>query len=184
MWIRADGPYGKHKTDYRRFDVLLLVCGGIGITPMLGIPIVHPLNHIGLLKDAYLSQKGKESLVKKIYLVYSIREVAFASWFEEEFKAIQKKDGMPEFILSIHVTRWGRLDKLILCRSEDVPAPLIKGRPNLEAVFDKVIIENPNCSTLVYVCAPKKVLTTCWDLTSKKSKKGNRFHFIHEMFSL
>jgi hypothetical protein len=31
--VRVDGPYGKHDFNYRRFPVLVLAGGGIGITP-------------------------------------------------------------------------------------------------------------------------------------------------------
>jgi predicted ferric reductase len=33
--MRVDGPYGNQKLNYRRFPNLLLVAGGIGITPVL-----------------------------------------------------------------------------------------------------------------------------------------------------
>ena len=42
VWVRRDGPYGYNKFDYRRYGVLMLVGGGVGIAPI-----------IGLLKDIY-----------------------------------------------------------------------------------------------------------------------------------
>ena len=33
FWVRVDGPYGHLKLNYRRFPVLVLVGGGIGMTP-------------------------------------------------------------------------------------------------------------------------------------------------------
>ncbi len=35
-WIRIDGPYGVHNFDFRRYPVLVLVGGGVGITPVIG----------------------------------------------------------------------------------------------------------------------------------------------------
>ena len=40
--IRRDGLYGSLQFDYRRYGVLMLVAGGVGITPI-----------IGMLKDIY-----------------------------------------------------------------------------------------------------------------------------------
>ncbi len=37
LWIRVDGPYGDLNMNYRRYPVLLLVSGGIGVTPAMGI---------------------------------------------------------------------------------------------------------------------------------------------------
>lgn len=37
LWVRVDGPYGNQRINYRRFPVLLLISGGIGITPCIGI---------------------------------------------------------------------------------------------------------------------------------------------------
>jgi predicted ferric reductase len=33
----VDGPYGNMNVNYQRFPVLLLIAGGIGITPIIGI---------------------------------------------------------------------------------------------------------------------------------------------------
>ena len=42
MWLRRDGPYGHTTFNYRRYGVLMLVGGGVGIAPI-----------IGMLKDIY-----------------------------------------------------------------------------------------------------------------------------------
>jgi hypothetical protein len=35
LWIRADGPYGKFTIDYHHYDTVLLVGGGVGVTPCI-----------------------------------------------------------------------------------------------------------------------------------------------------
>ena len=37
MLIRVDGPYGNLDFNYRRFPIFVLVAGGIGVTPLMGI---------------------------------------------------------------------------------------------------------------------------------------------------
>ena len=37
MIIRVDGPYGNHRLNYRRYPVLTLIAGGIGITPIVAL---------------------------------------------------------------------------------------------------------------------------------------------------
>ena len=36
-WIRIDGPYGKQDFNFRRYPVVFLCGGGVGITPVMGM---------------------------------------------------------------------------------------------------------------------------------------------------
>ena len=49
--IRRDGPYGSLQFDYRRYGVLMLVAGGVGITPI-----------IGMLKDTFTAGTTKRTV--------------------------------------------------------------------------------------------------------------------------
>merc|ERR1719197_177592 len=35
LWCRVDGPYGKFRFDHRRYEYVMLVGGGIGVTPCI-----------------------------------------------------------------------------------------------------------------------------------------------------
>lgn len=37
LWIRIDGPYGGFSLSYERYPVNVLVCGGVGATPMISL---------------------------------------------------------------------------------------------------------------------------------------------------
>lgn len=43
-WIRSDGPYGYLGFNYRRYGVLFLVGGGIGVTPVVSLLKVRVLS--------------------------------------------------------------------------------------------------------------------------------------------
>jgi hypothetical protein len=42
LWLRVDGPYGKFSLNHNRYPVVVLVAGGVGVTPS-----------IACLKDVY-----------------------------------------------------------------------------------------------------------------------------------
>lgn len=54
IYVRYDGPYGNLSLNYHRFTHVLLVVGGIGITPVVGI-----------LKHIFLRQEAGRSLIQK-----------------------------------------------------------------------------------------------------------------------
>ncbi|KAJ0106605.1 hypothetical protein Patl1_18122 [Pistacia atlantica] len=61
--IAIEGPYGPASMDFLRYDSLLLVAGGIGITPFLSI-----------LQEIYSAQNSsKYKLPSKIQLIYAVK---------------------------------------------------------------------------------------------------------------
>lgn len=41
LWVRADGPYGQLQIPIKEYRVLVLLAGGIGVTPMMSILRFH-----------------------------------------------------------------------------------------------------------------------------------------------
>jgi respiratory burst oxidase len=59
-WIRCDGPYGYLNFDYRRYGVLLMAGGGIGVTPVMS-----------LLGDIYSENRSSEPhCIKRVCAVW------------------------------------------------------------------------------------------------------------------
>jgi len=170
MWIRTDGPYGNHRINYRRFPVLILGAGGVGITPIIGI-----------LKDCYrtgdIDPKAKPHrfLVEKVFLVWAIQKMEQYWWFSDELNAFweaSQQPGMPTLELFIYVTRpQGQLDSYFF-----------SGRPKFEGLFDRVVKEHPQKVSTVFACGPRQMISKMWDAVSKRKLSGHTFHFHHETF--
>ncbi|KAM3319162.1 ferric reduction oxidase 8, mitochondrial [Capsicum chacoense] len=60
--VATEGPYGPSSMDFLRYDSLLLVAGGIGVTPFLSI-----------LQEIASTRSNKNVLPLKIQLVYTIK---------------------------------------------------------------------------------------------------------------
>lgn len=91
-----DGPYGRTGLYYER-STLLMICGGIGITPMHSL--IRDLSARALRPDSY----GKLGNIKKVRLVWVVRDMsmihAFASTFYPLIRASQRTNGLFELTL-------------------------------------------------------------------------------------
>jgi NAD(P)H-flavin reductase len=81
MWIRVDGPYGNLNFNYRRFPAVILVSGGIGVTPVMGI-----------LKDIYrtgqVERKARRSAIEDVHFVWTVPSADQYGWFDEDVKEL------------------------------------------------------------------------------------------------
>eukprot|EP01114_Cavostelium_apophysatum_P023357 TRINITY_DN876_c0_g1_i1.p1 TRINITY_DN876_c0_g1~~TRINITY_DN876_c0_g1_i1.p1 ORF type:complete len:1084 (-),score=247.29 TRINITY_DN876_c0_g1_i1:17-3268(-) len=172
LWIRVDGPYGNLNMNYRRFPVLALFSGGIGFTPVLGI-----------LKDIYRTgQHSQEDIlhpprhcIEHVYVIWTIQGLDQYAWFQSEFEELQaasKNPNRPKLHLMIYVTR----------SEAELGEGFIKGRPKFDQLFDNFVKDHPTKATSVFVCGPGIMVQNIWDISTRKSRKGHRFHFHHETF--
>lgn len=78
--IRVGGPYGCLSVDLEDYDRLLLVGGGVGVTPL-----TSTLAHIGRAVE-----QGKLKRLESVQLVWVVRSASTLSWFEEMLLEIQE----------------------------------------------------------------------------------------------
>lgn len=173
MWIRTDGPYGNHKINYRRFPILVLAAGGIGVTPT-----------IGMLKDVFrfgdLDPRSKarhKSVIEKVYFIWVVQNMEQFGWFSEEIKwcleASKKGNGLPDLEVQIYVTK----------SEGELQGFFIKGRPDMFNIFSKIVADYPERPSTVFTCGPRKLVNNCWDATTaQRQNNGASIHFHHETF--
>ena len=170
-WIRFDGPYGCQDFNYRRYPVLLLVGGGIGITPILG-----------MLKDIYKvgnysksdSRNIKPHCMQGVYVTWVMSYSAdIASFLDDldECSARSKLSQFPPLVVRLYITR-----------DKDLPAPLIAGRPDFTSILKTITDQHPDKSVLTFACGPGKMITELWDECRSQSSERRRIDFQHEVF--
>jgi len=69
--VLVDGPYGRLLIDLQRYHQLVLVAGGIGLTPLTSV----------LLYISHCIRKGMMTSLKSITLVWALRDVALLEGF-------------------------------------------------------------------------------------------------------
>lgn len=175
--IRCDGPYGDLSFNYRRYGNLLLVAGGIGITPIISV-----------LKDIFGEDESSKRnnprhCVKHVTLIWIMPRVSEASLFLEllnKFHLKSLEDPLaPALTMSIHITR----------EEEKCENPqIVYSKPDFDNVMHQCVdnMSEFSQSILVYACGPGSMINQLWDVTMKKPMKKHdkriRVDFYHESF--
>jgi dual oxidase len=80
--VFLDGPYGEGHQDWYRYEVAILVGGGIGVTPFASI-----------LKDLAHRSRNKEKLIcKKVYFLWITRTQRQFEWLTDIIREVEEND--------------------------------------------------------------------------------------------
>jgi predicted ferric reductase len=173
--IRVDGPYGTLPFNYHRYGSILLVGGGIGITPIMGI-----LDDIyGRVGNGRMKKRAPSHCIKNVSVVWIMPHAADATLFSDLLDSYHLKSLVdplvPDLELSIYVTRD---DGTLAGKS------ITYAKPQFNIVLGE-LVENKHeslTSILVYACGPGRMVNQLWDESMKKRSKKLRVDFYHENF--
>ena len=176
--IRFEGPYGLHNFNYRRFPILFMSGGGIGITPIIGIlkdiydiNTTNEINEINEINEKDKKDKKLKHHNNIINVIWIIPFMENSKWFMDELQICMDKSLLPcypSLNLSIHVTK----------ENKEYMYPFIYGRPNFNLIFENL----PNIPILAFACGPSKMVEGVQNQSLEMTKKGFRVDFYHEVF--
>ncbi|KAF7986117.1 hypothetical protein HWV62_41557 [Athelia sp. TMB] len=184
--VMVDGPFGSASEDFDKFETILLVGAGIGVTPFASIlkSIWYRMNNFNNAKPTRLS---------KVYFTWVIRDFGVAEWFHSLLHAIEEKDVENRIEINIYLTAKIKEDDMNNIYVQDVGAekdaitslraPTHFGRPNWDRVFSSIVEKHPETDVGVMFCGPAVLSKTLHQKSNQWSNpKGTRFFFGKENF--
>jgi len=184
--VMVDGPFGSASEDFFKYETVLLVGAGIGVTPFASIlkSIWYRMNNFNNSKPTRLS---------KVYFTWVIRDFGVAEWFHSLLHAIEEQDTQNRIEINIYLTAKIKEDDMNNIIVQDVGAekdaitslraPTHFGRPNWDRVFGSIVEKHPQTDVGVMFCGPAALSKTLHQKSNQFSDpKGTRFFFGKENF--
>ncbi|XP_078316138.1 dual oxidase 2-like [Crassostrea virginica] len=189
--VYVDGPYGEGHQDWYRYEVAVLVGGGIGVTPFASI-----------LKDIVHKSKIADLRFpcKKVYFLWVTRTQKQFEWMTDIIREVESVDSNQFMDTHIFVTQFKekfdlRTTMLYICERHfqkvagkslftGLSAVTHFGRPNFRDFLKSVKYEHPNVRTFgVFSCGPPN-MTNNLDgaCTNLNKQEGATFNHHFENF--
>ncbi|GLB39986.1 putative NADPH oxidase [Lyophyllum shimeji] len=184
--VMVDGPFGSASEDFFKYETVLLVGAGIGVTPFASIlkTIWYRMNNF---------KSSKATRLSKVYFTWVIRDFGTAEWFHSLLHAIEEQDTQNRIEINIYLTAKIKEDDMNNIIVQDVGAekdaitslraPTHFGRPNWDRVFGSLVEKHPETDVGVFFCGPAALSKTLHQMSNRYSQpKGTRFFFGKENF--
>ena len=175
--MRVDGPYGNYHLNYLRYSHIVLVSGGIGVTPATAM-VAEIYRCRGDFTNA---SPLPPNVVTSVHFVWVIRDLSTVELFLKmlsDAKEVSHRKNKPQLFVSIYVTQKPEGDSKLAATS----SPFIKyGRP----VWKDILAEVPSTTNagIMFACGPSKLVTESSEIIFSHSRANNqRWDFHHEVF--
>uniref|UniRef100_G3TTY1 NAD(P)H oxidase (H2O2-forming) n=1 Tax=Loxodonta africana TaxID=9785 RepID=G3TTY1_LOXAF len=183
--LYLDGPFGEGHQEWHKFEVSVLVGGGIGVTPFASI-----------LKDlVFKSSVSCQVFCKKIYFIWVTRTQRQFEWLADIIREVEENDHQDLVSVHIYITQLAekfdlRTTMLYICerhfqkvlnRSLFTGLRSIThfGRPPFEPFFNSLQEVHPQVQKIgVFSCGPPG-MTKNVEKACQLINKQDRTHFSH-----
>ncbi|KAH9458086.1 hypothetical protein Pst134EB_010389 [Puccinia striiformis f. sp. tritici] len=158
--VMVDGPFGSASEDVFKFEVVMLVGGGIGVTPFASVlkSIWYKLNFPSA------SKSGSPIRLQKVYFFWVCRDFDSFEWFKSLLSAIEEQDVDGRVELHTYITQKLKEDEINNIIVSDVGgqrdaitqlrSPTHYGRPNWDRIFNSVREKHTATDVGVFFCGP------------------------------
>ncbi|GFT66944.1 hypothetical protein NPIL_295941 [Nephila pilipes] len=183
--IYLDGPYGEGHQDWFRYDVSVLVGGGIGITPFASI-----------LKDIVFKSSLKHKIFcKKLYFIWVTRSQKQFEWMIDIIREVEDNDKNGLVDVHIFITQFYekfdlRTTMLYICERHfqrvcgrslftGLRSKTHFGRPDFQVFFNSLRSEHSDVSKIaVFSCGPP-LMTRSVQASCEELNKHEGAIFVH-----
>uniref|UniRef100_A0A8C2VLB6 NAD(P)H oxidase (H2O2-forming) n=1 Tax=Chinchilla lanigera TaxID=34839 RepID=A0A8C2VLB6_CHILA len=183
--LYLDGPFGEGHQEWHRFEVSVLVGGGIGVTPFASI-----------LKDlVFKSSVSCQVFCKKVYFIWVTRTQRQFEWLADIIREVEENDRQDLVSVHIYITQLAekfdlRTTMLYICERHfqkvlnrslftGLRSVTHFGRPPFEAFFNSLQEVHPQVRKIgVFSCGPPG-MTKNVEKACQLINKQDRTHFSH-----
>ncbi|XP_028998614.1 cytochrome b-245 heavy chain [Betta splendens] len=183
--VAIDGPFGTASEDVFRYEVVMLVGAGIGVTPFASI-----------LKSVWYKriQNNQDVFTKKIYFYWLCPETEAFEWFADLLQSLEgqmTEKGMADFLsYNIYLTRWKETEAAhfrVHHEAENDPITGLKqktlyGKPNWDNEFTNIASKHPRSKVGVFLCGPPALGKSLENQCHSSSAADVKFIFNKENF--
>jgi len=183
--VYIDGPFGSASEDVFKYEVAVLVGGGIGVTPFASI-----LKSIWYRAN-FPSAKQKSRLTK-VYFFWICRDFAMFEWFRSLLLAIEAQDISHLIEIHTYLTLKMKADDATNIMINDanaekdaitgLRAPTNFGRPNWNVIFRGIRNIHQEGEAGVFFCGPGPLGTDVHNMCNKYSDSKYQFVYGKENF--
>ncbi|KAK7814699.1 hypothetical protein U0070_018023 [Myodes glareolus] len=183
--LYLDGPFGEGHQEWHKFEVSVLVGGGIGVTPFASI-----------LKDlVFKSSLGSQMLCKKIYFIWVTRTQRQFEWLADIIREVEENDHQDLVSVHIYITQLAekfdlRTTMLYICERHfqkvlnrslftGLRSVTHFGRPPFELFFSSLQEVHPEVRKIgVFSCGPPG-MTKNVEKSCQLMNRRDQAHFVH-----
>ncbi|XP_068961773.1 dual oxidase 2 [Petaurus breviceps papuanus] len=183
--LYLDGPFGEGHQEWHKFEVSVLVGGGIGVTPFASI-----------LKDlVFKSSVNSQLLCKKIYFIWVTRTQKQFEWLADIIREVEEHDLQELVSVHIYITQLAekfdlRTTMLYICErhfqkvlNQSLFTGLRSithfGRPRFGPFFNSLQEVHPEVKKIgVFSCGPPG-MTKNVEKACQLINRQDQAHFIH-----
>ncbi|XP_063170259.1 dual oxidase 2 [Candoia aspera] len=183
--LYLDGPFGEGHQEWNKFEVSVLVGGGIGVTPFASI-----------LKDlVFKSSVGSRILCKKIYFIWVTRTQRQFEWVADIIREVEENDRCDLVSVHIYITQLAekfdlRTTMLYICERHfqkvlnkslftGLRSITHFGRPPFVPFFCSLQEVHPEVRKIgVFSCGPPG-MTKNVEKACQKINKRDQTYFVH-----
>jgi predicted ferric reductase len=182
LWVRVDGPYGKFSLNPELFPVIVLVGGGVGITPQ--VAALKAIYRVRMNNVARL-EHSRSGVLKHVYFIWSCPDPEHYGWFAQLYDDCLARTlddpSYPQLHLFVHLTRFKEVPP-------GLPAFVRHGRPDFHKYMPLFCVERraelAAASGAVFACGQSEMVTGVWDASVQASlKHGVTWLFHKEEFN-
>lgn len=207
--VRLDGPYGVSRFNWHDERLVMLIAGGVGITPSISIA-----SSIITAATIGSSNAVHAPVTTHIHLLWVVKDAAHITWFADELRSFhtllsRQPDQTVRFNAMIHVTNNGssaptpglepgksssvemmkQVQTVSSASTSSVPSngnswQVQQGRPDIHRWFASCKNTEPNVDAAVNVCGPAALVLDVRRASMAQSSSSCLFRIEEESFQL